>query len=233
MRSARLDGLMRSLRSGWPLYALRATAIDTVGILVAFGLDAWWDHRNELREEKKHLRALEGDFKRNVADLKMLIRDEQQISASSLEALKIARGDRPADKVHIVLSEVFNSRRFDPVMGAYEALVNSGGLAVLSDDELRAVLAAFAAQVNTRYSERFSDELYFSFIRDFIGRLQLSSSVLGATVSPASYSELLADSKFQEYLALRYATERDVAVCYQELLRLCDEIVSRLEQAGH
>ncbi len=232
LRSPSLDKLMRWLRSGWLPHALRETAIVTVGILIAFALNAWWEHRNELREEEKYLRALDGDFKQNVEQLKSLIGHSQQVSASSLGILKIALGDRPPENVHVELNRVFSSRRFDPVMGAYEALVNSGGFDVLSDDELRAALASFAAQVKAPYAERYSDELYFSFTRDFLGSLQFSSSVLGRTVSPDSYSELLADSKFQGYLALRHAAERDVGTYYRDLLRLCDEIVSGLESAG-
>lgn len=40
-------------------------------------------------------------------------------------------------------------------------------------------------------------------------------------------AELFADPKFQEYLALRSATERDVAGNYRELLELAKSIVSK------
>lgn len=111
--------------------------------------------------------------------------------------------------------QVFSSVRFEPVMGAYDALLNSAGLTLIRDDELRSSLAAFAARMNGRYSERFSDELYFSLIRDFAGKLGIGDEVLSDRKPSTSFSSLLADAKFQEYLAPRHLAENEVAGQYR------------------
>jgi hypothetical protein len=61
LRRMRLDLLMR---------AVVEIGIVTVGIIIAFALDAWWDDRSLSRQEQVHLRALASDFQQNVDSLK-------------------------------------------------------------------------------------------------------------------------------------------------------------------
>jgi len=192
--------------------------IVTLGILLAFGLDAAWDSYRDGRRERVHLRALVGDFQRNVEQLERSVGIEQSIVDASRRLLAIAKAGGRDPAVPSLMGTVFSSRQFEPIMGAYEELVGAGGLTILSDASLRSALAQFAARVRGRYWERFSEQLYLSFIREFVGR-----GVLQAEPS----AELFADPKFQEYLVLRWATERDVAENYRELQELAKSIVSK------
>ncbi|MFL6578688.1 MAG: hypothetical protein ACJ8MR_18840 [Povalibacter sp.] len=214
-------------QTSWVLYAVRETAIVTVGILIAFGLNAWWENHKESREEGKHLRTLASDFGQNATRLKELINLEGQIQAASLSLI---RSDREMDTAALrtALGRVFSSDRFEPVMGAYEGLVSSTGLTLVSDEQLRGDLASFAAAVESPYGERLSNDLYFEFTREFIGKLQYANSVAGLPTSEPGYRELLSDPRFREHLALRYAAERDVERHYRHLLDLCERINARL-----
>lgn len=137
------------------------------------------------------------------------------------------------DPVRNLLGQVFNSGRFDPVMGAYEAVVNSGGLAQIQNDDLRLALAEFASLQDGGYDERFSDQLYFDFIRAFEGRLGFSAAVLAsdsvATADAAAVSrfqpDLLEDPSFREHLALRYLAESGVAASYRHLLETAQRVL--------
>jgi hypothetical protein len=196
--------------------------IVTLGILFAFGLDAAWDSYLDGRRERTHLQALAADFQRNAELLERSVRAQQEIAAASRGLLTIAKEGRSDPEIRSLMAQVFSSQQFEPVMGAYEGLVGAGGLTVISDTLLRSELAEFAAQVRGRYGVRFSEQLYLSFIRDFIGR---------GTLAAQPSAELLADTKFQEYLLVRSATEADVASYYRELLELSKSIVSRCRAA--
>lgn len=211
--------------------------VVVASILIAFSLDAWWNRRAERNAEAAHLQALQSDFEQNVSRLRALITREEQIADASRRLLLLATSTdspAPADSVSDLVGQVFSSVRFDPVMGAYEAVVSSGGLAQLGDDSLRLALAEFASGLEGRYYERYSDELYFDFVRSFTGRLGLSAAVLaldpnvpGAHVksdAPAPLA-LLRDSSFQEHLALRYLAERDVAGSYRGLLETAEKVL--------
>lgn len=213
----------RSIRNAFSSESLLRAAgeivIVTIGILIAFALNAWWEHHKEQREEQAHLRALTSDFEQNVAQLQQLLEKEERIRESSLQLLRIARTHQQVSPqtVSDLATGVFTSRRFQPVMGAYEALVNSAGLTLVHDDALRTALAGFAAQVRGNYGETMSNDLYFSFIRSFVGRLPVIEQILQAPPNGPALDALLADQEFQGYLAFRYAAESDVANRYRTL----------------
>ena len=124
-------------------------------------------------------------------------------------------------------------------MGAYEAVVNSGGLSQVRDDSLRLALADFASLLDGRYHERFSEALYFDFIRSFEGRLGFSAAVLAsdslaaAEVAAMSGSQraLLSEPRFREHLALRYLAESGVAGAYRGLLEKAERILELTRRA--
>ena len=213
--------------------------VVVASILIAFSLDAWWSRRSELRTERAHLRALQSDFEQNVARLNQLIAREERIVDASRRLLLVATSAQAGhpDSVRTLLGQVFNSGRFDPVMGAYEAVVSSGGLAQVRDDRLRLALADFASLLQGRYTERYSDELYFDFVRSFTGQLGFTAAVLSldsaGPAQPAAVSQrgLLLDAKFREHLALRYLAERDVAGTYRGLLSKAQEVLDLTQRA--
>jgi hypothetical protein len=209
-------------------------------ILIAFALDAWWDRRAETRTEEAHLRALESDFEQNVARLQALVEGESAIADASRRLLLVAIAPRvPAleDSLSNLLGRVFNSMRFDPVMGAYEAVVSSGGLAQVRDDSLRLALASFASVLQGRYYERYSDQLYFDFIRSFTGRLGMDMAVVAtdssgpAQAAVVARSDLLRDPMFREHLALRHLAERDVGRMYRALLEKAEQVLDLTRRA--
>jgi hypothetical protein len=129
-------------------------------------------------------------------------------------------------RVRTLLGQVFSSVRFEPVMGAYDALLDSGGLTLIQDVALRSSLAASAARMNGRYSERFADELYFSLIREVAGRIGVADEVLADRRTDQSFTSLLSDARFQEFLALRHVAEGEVASQYRGFLVLADDVLA-------
>jgi hypothetical protein len=218
-------------RSSVVLWALGEIFIVVAGVLIAFGLNAWWVERTTRAEEQTHLRALARDFERNVGVYKVLLEREERLVTASLELLQLARKQPDADptRVRPLVDAVFSSLRQEPALDAYEALVNSAGLALLSDEKLRADLAGFATRVSDPYSEWFSNQLYMTFTTRFIGRLQYAAVIGGDAEALQSYAELLSDPAFQEHVAFRYLSERDVASDYRERLREAEAIYARLQ----
>lgn len=211
--------------------ALGEIAVVTAGILIAFALDAWWDNRATAEQEQVHLRALASDLQQNVAALKTLLESEEGVMSSSQELLRLARAQQPPATASLqeLFASVFNSGRYEPVMGAYEALVNSGGLTLIRDESLRAALAEFAAKIHGQYEETWSNERYFSFAREFVGRVVLlHAQNAGADAREREYQEMLRDPRFQEHLALRYYSERDLENKYRGLLRQAEELLVHL-----
>lgn len=219
----------------WKVVArwLGEIAVVTVGILIAFALDAWWDNRATAEQEQVHLRALASDLQQNIAALQELLEKEESVMSSCQGLLKLTRAEQapPAASLEELFSSVFNSGRYEPVMGAYEALVNSGGLTLIRDESLRAALAEFAAKVQGQYAETWSNEHYFSFTREFGGRyLLLHAQSTAADARERAYEAMLRDPRFQEHLATRYYSERDMANKYRGLLKQAEELLAQLRE---
>jgi hypothetical protein len=207
----------RSL-SGYLLWAAGEIFVVVAGVLIAFGLNAWWVDSVLQAEEQTHLRALVRDFERNAALYDEVMKRAERASAASLELLQLARKQPDADAavVQRLMNEVFQSYREKPALDAYQALVNSAGLTLIRDDTLRQALAGFADRASEPYQERFSDQFYFAFMTRYVGRLGIASQVAQDSSVPQPLGDLLRDPVFQEHLALRHALERDVASDYSD-----------------
>lgn len=212
-------------------WALAEIGVVTVGILIAFSLNAWWDGRSMMQQEQVHLRALASDFEQNVEELRRLVALQQRVASSSLELLERANngGNESSATLEPMMAEVFNSARFEPVMGAYEGLVNAGGLTLIRDDALRATLAYFAAQVRNRYAENWSNEHYFALSREFGGRFLLGVHTdMTVNERERQLEAMLRDPAFQSHLALRYYSERDMARHYAGLLEQAEHVLHQV-----
>jgi len=215
-------------RHDWERLVLEIVVV-VAGILIAFALDSWWDSRGEAARERAHLRALRGDFVQNVERLDQAAARQEGIVRASRQLLALSRTDGPVavDSVRSLVGRVLNSGRFGPVMGAYEAVVNTGGLAQIRDDSLRSALAEFASNLGVRYTEEYSNSLYFPFIREYAGRLGFlwndrpadGSDPTSLQSEDREFLELLRDPRFQGQVALRAYAERDVAGYYRGLQR--------------
>jgi len=221
----------RGARGNVLLWVAGEIFIVVAGVLIAFGLNAWWVERATRIEEQTHLRALANDFEQNVGIYTELIEREEDVVNAALELLQLARTqpDAEAAVVFPLLGRVFSSLREEPALDAYQGLVNSAGLALIRDDELRSKLAGFAARATDPYSERFADQLYINLTTRFVGRLHVRSIVDQDSSRPESYAELLGDPAFQEHLALRHLLERQVAADYRQRLKDAQSILAQIQ----
>ena len=226
-------------RHDWERLVLEIVVV-VAGILIAFALDSWWDSRGEAARERAHLRALRGDFVQNVERLDQAAARQEGIVRASRQLLALSRTDGPVavDSVRSLVGRVLNSGRFGPVMGAYEAVVNTGGLAQIRDDSLRSALAEFASNLGVRYTEEYSNSLYFPFIREYAGRLGFlwndrpadGSDPTSLQSEDREFLELLRDPRFQGQVALRAYAESDVAGYYRGLQQQAERILALLDQ---
>jgi hypothetical protein len=213
----------RRLRKAASALHVRDIAVVVAGILIAFSLDAWWQRRSDGEAQRVHLQALAEDFRANHEALETLIIAEDRIAESSLGLLEVSDKQNSVgpDSVWQLLAGVLSARRFEPSLGTYRSMQSSGMLAGIRDEALKASLANFSAQLEVRYYERFSDEIFVGLIRDYAGRLQFFAPYVLQTTDMNGLLDraglLLQDPHFREYLALRHVAARDVATEYRRL----------------
>ena len=110
-----------SSRLSWARLLAEAVAI-VVSILIAFGLDAWWDESREAAEERRHLVAIAADFEANQA---LVVRYENmygEVDRGTRELIEMLEGRNPEVSVSVpdsLLTAPAFVATYDPSRSAY------------------------------------------------------------------------------------------------------------------
>ena len=143
-------------------------------ILLAFGIQAWWDGRQERVEERQALEALARDFESaaEVIDRELLAMDSVAIAANIILGWTGPSADsRHADSLALLLPSITRVTDFQPPVGTLQALLGSGDLSLIRNDSLRAALASFPshlARINT--TEGYGADLLFGELHPYLNR---------------------------------------------------------------
>jgi len=125
---------------------LRVTAEGTaivVSILLAFGIQAWWEGRQQQTELRQLLLLLDTELTRNSRLLEASIAAHDEILAAiewTVREGSTSVHARPSNPFAAV--EVFN-----PTTGALDALTSSGALGIMEDVELRVLITSLPGLV--------------------------------------------------------------------------------------
>jgi len=126
------------------------SVVIVASILLAFGIDAWWDQRQETNEAQQILLTLHAEFsdlagrlERNLEFMSGRMEDSRQllIAASSQSAASVLTMDR-------YLLSLTRTPTFDAPSGARDAVIASGDLAIIPNSQLRALLASWQTAVD-------------------------------------------------------------------------------------
>jgi hypothetical protein len=127
--------------------AFLAGAGALLAILLAFGIDAWWDVRMDRQKESEYLDALRGEL---VATRRDLV-DHMESRRAAVTLMQhylvvLAAAQPPAgstDTLAVMLSRIIPYTEFAPRRAAFNDLISSGGIQLIQSDTLRRALAAY------------------------------------------------------------------------------------------
>jgi hypothetical protein len=206
--------------------------VIVASILLAFGIDAWWDARNERIQERALLAALAGDSYATKDALRHTRRAHETVLASMERLLTYAEnGAVPVSEraqVDTVLSRVFWREIFDPPVGAVETILGSGRLDVIENQELVGELTRWTAAVHdlNELERAGTDHFYRTLYPYLSANLDLQDLDKGIPWKvpwphdPTPAADLVTDPAFKNVIYMHY-------VLYHNVL----EVVPRLELA--
>lgn len=158
-------------RIPWTRVFVEAFVI-VASILIAFGIDAWWDARGEREEERRALHGLMGDFEAadRLLETSVLVIDSAAAAAGAILDLVDPEGDPGlADSLAVLIPRIIRRPVFLPPMGTLEALLGSGDLGLISNDTLRAALASFPSHVaGMSVTQQFGSQVVFGLLLPFL-----------------------------------------------------------------
>jgi len=180
-------------------------------ILLAFGIDAWWDASTERVEEQQALGALARDFHAASAILeRQFLLTDSIVGAveTILEWTGPSADSRHADSLAVLLPTVTRLPGFEAPTGTLDALLGSGDLRLIESDSLRAALASFPSRLTGMHrTERFGSDVQFG---DFLPHLNETIPMRvfgrggdGRSRFPADVAALLRSLRFENQLQLK------------------------------
>jgi hypothetical protein len=137
-------------------------------ILLAFGIQAWWDESQDRAEEQRVLAALLAEFEESGEVLQGALGEYRQRYLEAEELLDLMEAEAPgidAATFDRLLLALLESQTFHLESGAHTALLGSGNMDLISDEVLRNRLAAWPSYV-AEWSEE--EDAVFALAGDVI-----------------------------------------------------------------
>ena len=120
-------------------------------ILLAFGIDAWWNGQQERSEGDRIVVALERDLVDTRADLVNTVAEMEAVEDTIMLLLEHAAGREPEfdqERLHVLAQQAFAIPAPEERLSTYEEIVGSGRLRLIQSDSLRLSLAILVNEVS-------------------------------------------------------------------------------------
>jgi hypothetical protein len=151
-------------------------AVIVAGVLIALAVNSWWERRQEQKHAREYLEQLLVDIEATERRLRSTIDAETQRSEAANSIISRAFGGPWPPPDSLELPTGYNY--FEPLMGTLTALMQSGDLRLLRNDDVRFELIAFSALIHqTETVLRHTESLIWnSTERIMAGRARHSQS---------------------------------------------------------
>ena len=126
--------------------------IVIVGVFLGFQVNAWNEARKNKAEENAALLRLQSEAEQVVAYWNYEVKSERRLNENRLVLLEVLDAGAMAESQQATVDDAIlrlgHYPHFNPPRTVYDELVASGGLATISDSDVRHSVAAYAAEVD-------------------------------------------------------------------------------------
>ena len=149
------------LKLNWK-YALGEVFLIFLGITMAFGLQQWANSKSEFSKSKRYLEAFNIELESNLEVIKSHEKYTQQDADKLKYYIELVNSDtahllRESDIIDMV-QNLGPSYYQSLSIGAYQDIINSGGIEYISDPEIRRNFISYGVFL-TEYESRVSNSL--------------------------------------------------------------------------
>lgn len=211
------------------------SVLIVASILLAFGIDAWWDGRSTAHERSRYLAALVDDFTVNAERLDSLEAIHAQTLDVALTLLAMSGPDAQVSDtsgVATLLRGVMRQPTYAPVTGTIDALVQAGYLNRIGNDSLEAELASWDEELRDYAEDEAwgAEDVRVRLVPFLSERVPLLMGFASNDPFAADYVGLLRNVEFANYLTVR-AHRTGVILNQVEPLRAKIERIVRLARS--
>ena len=173
-------------------------AVIVGSILLAFGIDAWWDNRKDRMEEQTVLAGLEAEFVANVDRVATVIARHESFAQLTDELDAMPDSDvleMPVEATDQYMRAMGQYMTFEPRGGTLAGVVSGGQLALIQDHALRELLMEWLRRLDDAEEEA-------GFLTRTSERITLRESRIIDLRAPVTTEALLKIRRDDEYMAL-------------------------------
>ena len=217
-------------------------AIIVFGVLVALQLEGWRDALRDREKEGEQLEALRADFEANARGLDETIALQRRSVEAHEELLHRFGPDIDPispDSLATIYGYGTTWYAFEPVTGAYDALLNSGDIGLIRDRSLRRDLAQFYGIVEAGFEDHDDEMNLLALLlnesrgqaRRLIapnGRVKSYRPFLPDGAEEAAAAELLSNEEFAGLLVWKTYRATGRMAWLEDLRSRTDAVLSKL-----
>ncbi len=131
-----------------------------VSILLAFSIEAWWDHYQDRGEEQGILLGLKSEFEQNLAfiEIELSYRHAVLDSIGKIFDASVAPTSLEPEVLDGLIGDVTWWQNIKYFRGAIDGLLQSGRLSLIKNEDLRRVLASMPSRYDYTAAQELNDE---------------------------------------------------------------------------
>ena len=234
----------------WKRMSAEGAAI-VVSILLAFSIEAWWDDHQDRAEEQGILLGLKSEFEQNLAFIETELSYRHAVLGSILRIFdaSVARTSIEPEVLDELIGDVTWWQNIKYSRGAIDGLLQSGGLSLIKNDDLRRVLASMPSRYDDTAAAELNDEyttlnVITPFLNTHASLSQIANTMakgrpgtgLGSTppVYPAGelqdHTGLLRDPEFLGILVQEHWNHLGAISAYESLKATLENSVRLIDQ---
>jgi len=205
--------------------------VIVVSILLAFGLQAWWEGRSDRQTELAVLNELHTSLSEDLDLLESRLDRFRRVESRVASLLTHLQSGAPyADSLDAYFGTAYGLLRTELNTGTYESL-KSQGLGLLSDQDLRSQVARVYEQTYRRveFQVDLETDVVLGLLRPYFLR-HFRDLELAQSATPLDYQALLANVEFLNSVAYRLQTVRQVHIStFEEAISDVRELITAIE----
>jgi hypothetical protein len=251
-RKIRKKLLAESKTSKYLVYALGEIILVVIGILIALQVNNWNEFRKDRIKEQSVLHQLKKEYTSNLKQLESKIQIRNILINSSKKILSYIDHQKgaPADSILYYMSKGNYRPTFDPIKND---LISSNKLALIQNDQLRALLTQWDSNVFQLNEEEYfwrdycvnhrlpflaeknlTRKLYFISQKNnikpyLLEEIESNPVVFSDTNLEINYSDLFADPTLEAILSTCIFSSTDANLISKSLRKYILEILALIE----
>jgi len=205
--------------------------VIVVSILLAFGIDAWWEEQQDQAEEQRILSALLDEFIENNDILATTGEGHRREVRAMEDLLAAAESDElPATAtLDTIFAKTLYVKHYNPRTGALSSTISSGRINLVRNSELRNRLAGWDAVISDLVLDEQTrrDFVFHEFLPALAG-FGIGGNASNGRPSRSDYEEALGSKELLAYLREQVGWVTHLLTHFEDVQAATDEIVADL-----